>query len=131
MTYTREEFEKIFLGALPPTEAEAQEQSDDYERPNDSFNWADKGMVSGVKNQGSCGSCWAFSATGTVESFYAISKSQKVLVSEQQLVDCSRSFGNYGCSGGWPSNALNYVKKNGLTTESKYPYTGRDGTCKV
>ena len=86
-------------------------------------------MVSPVKNQGSCGSCWAFSATGAMESF-SYQKGSKVSLSEQQLVDCSGSFGNQGCNGGWPHYALNYVKSNGLSSESEYPYAGKTQACK-
>lgn len=91
--------------------------------------WVSKGKVSKVKNQGSCGSCWAFSATGAIESFYLF-KGQSVTCSEQMLVDCSRSYGNQGCNGGWPSNALKYVAAKGLASSSAYPYTGKDGSCK-
>lgn len=57
-------------------------------------------------------------------------KGQTVSLSEQQLVDCSGSYGNQGCNGGWPSSALKYVKDKGLSTESEYPYTAKTGTCK-
>ena len=86
-------------------------------------------MVSGVKNQGQCGSCWAFSATGVMES-WARKKGQSVNLSEQQLVDCSKSYGNHGCNGGWPSSALKYVIAKGIASQSEYPYTARDGSCR-
>ena len=92
--------------------------------------WTTQGKVSGVKNQGQCGSCWAFSATGTLES-WALFNGQSTSVSEQQLVDCSRPQGNQGCNGGWPSSALNYVKANGITTASAYPYAAKDQACKT
>lgn len=92
--------------------------------------WVSKGMVTPVKNQGSCGSCWAFSAIGSMESLYK-SKSQTVNLSEQQLVDCSRPQGNQGCNGGWPSSALNYIKANGITDTSSYPYVAKDQSCKT
>lgn len=97
--------------------------------PNIEIDWVSKGGVSGVKNQGSCGSCWAFSATGVMESSAKI-KGQVVSLSEQQLVDCSAAEGNHGCNGGWPSNALNYVKAHGISTESEYPYTATTSSCK-
>ena len=86
-------------------------------------------MWSSIKNQGQCGSCWAFSATGSMESF-ALFKGQSVSLSEQQLVDCSKAQGNHGCNGGWPSSALKYAIANGMASSSEYPYVARDQTCK-
>lgn len=94
------------------------------------IDWTTKGGVSPVKNQGQCGSCWAFSATGVMEAVAKIG-GQTVSLSEQQLVDCSRPQGNQGCNGGWPSSALNYVKASGIASESQYPYTAKDGACKM
>ncbi len=73
-----------------------------------------QGKVSAIKNQGQCGSCWAFSTTGVVETFYLF-KGQSLSLSEQQLVDCSKSYGNNGCSGGGRASALNYIKDHGIT----------------
>ena len=81
-----------------------------------------------AKNQGQCGSCWAFSATGSIESALLLA-GRNDLLSEQQLVDCSRSYGNMGCSGGWMDSAFAYVKDHGITTESAYPYVARDQAC--
>ena len=92
--------------------------------------WTTQGKVSPVKNQGSCGSCWAFSAVGSCESF-ALMKGQNSILSEQQLVDCSGSYGNHGCNGGWPSAALRYVKDKGIQSSSAYPYTAGAGRCKM
>ena len=100
-----------------------------YEVPSNDIDWSTKGKVSNVKNQGQCGSCWAFSATGVCESWARI-KGQSPSLSEQQLVDCSGSYGNHGCNGGWPSKALQYVKDKGLASESEYPYTAHTQTCK-
>jgi len=79
-------------------------------------NFTALGKVSIVKNQGACGNCWAFSATGAYESAYFIDKNASILVSEQQLTSCSSTYGNAGCNGGWPANALAYIKAKKIAT---------------
>jgi C1A family cysteine protease len=97
-----------------------------------SVDWTTKGVVTPVKNQGDCGSCWAFSTTGSLECEYAIKNGVLNSLSEQQLVDCSFAEGNLGCSGGSMDAAFKYIEKEGgLCTETEYPYTGKDGTCKA
>ncbi|KAL7618413.1 hypothetical protein Lser_V15G04548 [Lactuca serriola] len=93
--------------------------------------WRKTGIVSPVKNQGSCGSCWTFSTTGGLEAAYAQAFGKSVSLSKQQLVDCARDFNNFGCNGGLPSQAYEYIKYNGgHDTEESYTYTGKDGVCK-
>jgi cathepsin L len=88
-----------------------------------SVDWRTKGVVSAMKNQGGCGSCWAFSATGTMESAAAIAGASLPNLSEQNLVDCTKADYN-GCNGGWMSWAYDYVRNaGGINTQSAYPYT--------
>lgn len=93
--------------------------------------WVAEGKVSQIKDQGQCGSCWAFSTTGALESAYAIFKNQSVVVSEQELVDCSWEEGNHGCNGGLMASAFDYIIENKLSAEEDYSYTADDGDCDV
>jgi len=78
------------------------------------IDWDSQGKVTPVKDQGQCGSCWAFSATASIESAVLIAGRSQVLLSEQQLVDCSQAQGNYGCNGGWMDSAFDYIIANGI-----------------
>merc|ERR1719461_94774 len=91
--------------------------------------WVSLGAVTPVKNQGQCGSCWAFSTTGGIEGQNFIKNKVLSSFSEQELVDCSKSYGNQGCEGGLMDDGFQFVEANGLCFESAYPYTGQDGTC--
>jgi cathepsin L len=97
-----------------------------------SLEWNDKKAVAAVKDQSQCGSCWAFATAAVVESWWFISQGLQGTIkdlSAQQLVDCSKDT-CYGCQGGWPYKALEYVEQKGLCSWSDYKYTARDGTCR-
>lgn len=96
----------------------------------DCFSWIEQGAVGKPKDQGACGSCWAFSAVGNLEGVYKIKHGELKLFSEQQLVDCDREK-DEGCNGGFMVDAFDYIVKNGgLQTSQDYPYKGRDEKCK-
>jgi len=90
------------------------------------YNWADHGVVTGVYNQAQCGSCWAFSATETIESYLALAGHGLHSLSMEQIVECDTT--SYGCNGGWTIHAYQYVQRaGGIDSYSEYPYTSGDG----
>lgn len=94
-----------------------------------SFDWRNRKALTPVKNQLSCGSCWAFTVTEEIETQNFLSGKNLSVLSPQQIVDCDTS--NWGCGGGWPATAYAYIiKAGGLQTATTYPYTGRGGSCK-
>jgi hypothetical protein len=95
------------------------------------IDWRPKGAVTGVQNQGQCGSDWAFSTTGAVEGAVQRKTGALVNLSEQQLIDCAHSATLFGCSGGSPASAMRYLMSYGAVADASYLYTARDGSCKA
>ncbi|XP_069779080.1 cathepsin L2-like [Narcine bancroftii] len=95
-----------------------------------SVDWRPKGYVTRVKDQGQCGSCWAFSTTGVLEGQVFKKTGNLISLSEQYLMDCSRSVGNAGCNGGSVFAGFLFIKERGIASEVSYPYTAKDGDCK-
>jgi len=107
---TDEEFQQTYLGLI---ETENIVGNSDYAPINDDIDWVSQGAVTAVKNQGQCGSCWAFSTTGGLEGLSKLAYGALESFSEQQLVDCSGSYGNQGCNGGLMTNAYKFIKDKG------------------
>ena len=96
---------------------------------HETYDWSKH--VSAVKNQGRCGSCWAFSTTGALESHLSQNNNPGKILSEQELVDCSRSYRpNSGCNGGLMTTSFNYIHDHGLAMGADYPYEARNRTCR-
>ncbi|XP_020089331.1 fruit bromelain-like [Ananas comosus] len=128
---TNNEFISQYTGVSLPLniETELVESFDDVDisAVAQSIDWRDYGAVTSVRNQGSCGSCWAFSAIATVEGIYKIKTGYLVSLSEQEVLDCAVS---YGCKGGWVDKAYDFIiSNNGVTSAAYYPYQGYKGTC--
>jgi len=130
---TPEEFRDQYVGGLKATVGSygCKSFSSSASGAPASIDWRTKGAVTSVKDQGQCGSCWTFSATGAVEGAWAISKNQLIDLSEQELVDCATgiAYGSHGCNGGQMEGAFKFIIENGQCALSAYPYTAKDGSC--
>jgi len=130
---TEEEYKQKYLSSLIVPEGPSNATM--YVPTNDAIpnavDWRTQGLVTPVKNQGQCGSCYSFSATGAHEGAWKKARGSLPSLSEQQYVDCSGRYGNYGCQGGWYQSCWRYaMAAGGNQGESSYRYTARKGYCK-
>lgn len=126
---TQEEFVQTYLGTVVPTDRIVEDFQGEIVFDADQVDWVSAGATTGVKNQGQCGSCWAFSTTGALEGLSKLAYSNLQSFSEQQLVDCSGKYGNMACNGGLMDNAFKFIKDNGIVHEDEYPYKAVKQTC--
>lgn len=130
--WSNEQYKSILGFKFDPTREQKNVQLfDDVNDLPDSINWVDEGKVTDVKDQGTCGSCWSFSTTGSIESANWIKNNKSVLLSEQQIIDCSIDYGNNGCGGGLVEYAYHYATDVAIETESEYPYMAKNQKCQA
>lgn len=127
MDLTGDEFERLLLGYRPSSDdvfreyAHGPAEGPELNR-NVYVDWRDHGAITEVKNQRQCGSCWAFSTTGSVEGAHYLATGELLSLSEQELVECDRV--DQGCGGGLMDNAFKFIMRNdGIDTEEDWPYT--------
>jgi C1A family cysteine protease len=140
---TPEEFKKYYTnpllesnryGCKPFSLSDVNSNTDDLPV---SIDWRQKDAVTSVKDQGQCGSCWAFSSTAATEGAWAISTGNLLDLSEQELVDCATglNYGSHGCSGGQMDGGFKFIIENGLCSATQYPYvsgrTKTEGSCQT
>merc|ERR1719386_612897 len=131
-----EEFKKLLSKKNAPSQSHTSTIMPLKTQANpDSVDWREKGAVTKVKNQGGCGSCWAFSATETVESQYQIASGKLLTLAPQTYVNCVKNpkhcGGTGGCEGATMELAFNLTKDTGIALEADMPYRGTDETCKT
>lgn len=131
--YTQDEYAHLRAKKYSPSRHPTLKLSAQREANPDAVDWREKGAVTKVKNQGGCGSCWAFSATETVESHYQIASGKLLVLAPQTYVNCVKNphhcGGTGGCEGATMELAFNLTKETGIALESDLPYKGRDAAC--
>jgi C1A family cysteine protease len=127
-TYTDFEYKRLLGAKVMPEAAKKEVKLLNTSNLADAVNWIDAGAVNAVKDQGQCGSCWAFSAACAIEGAHFLKSGSLLSLSEQQFVDCDTT--SYGCNGGWQYAAFTYAEKTAEDLEADYTYHAADGTCK-
>jgi len=129
---TTEEFRSMYNGAKHSAKVQATRVHKGLKSVTDdgSWDWVGQGYVTGVKDQGQCGSCWTFSTTGALE-FLTARNGQLIALSEQTLMDCDTADGNAACNGGFVWKGYEFVKASGIADEAAYPYTRVGGPCQA
>jgi C1A family cysteine protease len=129
---TQEEFSQRFMGFKMPEKEGVREVhhfNASFQAPTE-VDWVKKGAVNPVRAQENCGSCYAFSAVGAIEGGWQIKSGKLVQLSEQELVDCSNDYDNWGCNGGLMDNCFRYATEKGLCDRKSYPYQARQSSCR-
>lgn len=128
--YLNKNLNESLIGDMPGDQLEPTMQND-YKQIPSRYDWRDYGLVTPVKHQGSCGTCWSFANAGAVETLHGNKFGQLVELSKQELNDClwTGAYRNWGCNGGWPANGFWYAMNTGLVAESVVPYKSKDLYC--
>lgn len=126
--WSDEEYRSILTYKPMPEEDKIFDDQPEDNGVSNGIDWRSSGAVNSIKNQGSCGSCWAFSTVAAMEAAHKIASGSLLNLSEQQLVDCDT--GNGACQGGLQTKAFNYYKSYAAMSTSSYPYRGVKGTCR-